>query len=155
MSGGTRRDGGPDAGAVDAALALVRSAYECLGRADLDGFLALLADGVVLTQDPALPWGGRFEGHDGVATFAITLASTIESKVTVEAMFAAGEQVVQYGRTRGTVRATGAPFDIPECHVWTVRDGRAVEMAFFIDTQAMLDALRHEAADDDGRPAAR
>jgi len=122
-------------------LAIVRHAYECLRAGDLDGVLELLADEVVLTQDPALPWGGRFVGRDGVATFAITLAATIESAVTVEALFRAGDAVVQYGRTAGTVRATGVAFDIPECHVWTVRDGTVVTMDFFIDSAAMLEAL--------------
>ena len=122
-------------------LAMVRHAYDCMRTADLDGLLAMIADDAVLTQDPALPWGGRFVGRDGVATFAITLVSTIDSVVTVEAMYRAGEQVVQYGRTAGTVRATGSSFDIPECHIWTIRDGRVVAMDFYIDTPAMLEAL--------------
>jgi hypothetical protein len=25
------------------------------------------------------------------------------------------------GRSRGTIRANGASYDIPECHVWTFR----------------------------------
>ena len=126
-------------------LAMVRHAYESMRTADLDGLLAMIADDAVLTQDPALPWGGRFVGRDGVATFAITLVSTIESVVTIEAMYRAGEQVVQYGRTAGTVRATGASFDIPECHIWTIRDGRVVAMDFYIDTPAMLEALGADA----------
>ena len=126
-------------------LAMVRHAYESMRTADLDGLLAMIADGAVLTQDPALPWGGRFVGRDGVATFAITLVSTIESVVTIEAMYRAGEQVVQYGRTAGTVRATGASFDVPECHIWTIRDGRVVAMDFYIDTPAMLEALGTDA----------
>lgn len=123
------------------ALEVVASAYEALGGEDPDAFLALLDDDVVLTQDPALPWGGRFEGRDGVATFAITLVGEIESAVAIEALFQAGDRVVQYGRTRGTTRTSGTAFDIPECHIWTVRDGRVTEMAFYIDTAAMLEAL--------------
>ncbi len=56
-------------------------------------------------------------------------------------MFQAGEHVVQHGRTAGTVRATGVAFDIAECHVWRVVDGRAVEARNFIDSAAMLEAL--------------
>lgn len=36
----------------------------------------------------------------------------ITQYVTTEAVFAAGE-VIQRGRTRGTVRATGVTFDVP------------------------------------------
>jgi hypothetical protein len=49
--------------------------------------------------------------------------------------------VYQFGRTRGTVRSTGTPFDIPEVHRWIVRDARAIEAHFAIDTPAMLTAF--------------
>jgi ketosteroid isomerase-like protein len=89
----------------------------------------------------ALPWGSRHVGRDGVIAFVTTLVSAADSAVTVEALFQAGDTVVQYGRTRGTCRASGASFDVPECHVWTIRDGLIVEVAFFIDTALMLAAL--------------
>ena len=47
----------------------------------------------------------------------------------------------QCGRTRGTVRANGAAFDVGEVHIWTVRDGKVVAAHFAIDTEAMLDAI--------------
>jgi ketosteroid isomerase-like protein len=53
---------------------------------------------------------------------------------------------VQIGRTAGTVVATGAPFDVAETHVWTVRDGRAVRFRAYVDTPAMLDALAADPA---------
>jgi ketosteroid isomerase-like protein len=122
-------------------LEVVRGAYDALAAKDLDGVLARCDPSVVVTQDPALPWGGRFVGTDGVAEFAVKLVGAIDSAVTVIAMFEAGDQVVQYGRTAGTTRASGKAFDIPECHVWTVVDGRVTNMSFYIDTAAMLDAL--------------
>jgi ketosteroid isomerase-like protein len=122
-------------------LEVVQAAYTALAAKDLDGLLALCDATVVLTQDPALPWGGRFEGTDGVTEFAVKLVGAIDSAVTPIAMFQAGNQVVQYGRTAGTARASAKAFDVPECHVWTVIDGRVTNMAFFIDTAAMLDAL--------------
>ena len=94
-----------------------------------------------MTQDAALPWGGHFKGHDGLGEFVMALLGAIDSAVTVDAMFQAGDHVVQQGRTAGTVRATGAAFDIAECHVWRVVDGKAVEAQFYIDSGAMLDAL--------------
>lgn len=48
---------------------------------------------------------------------------------------------MQTGRTRGTVRANGASFDIPEVHVRELRDGKVVRYQSFIDTPAMLEAL--------------
>lgn len=124
-----------------AEIEIVRDVYAAMAERDIARLLDLIDPACVITQDPALPWGGRHVGHDGFATFALTLTDTIDSAVTTEAVFAADGEVIQCGRTRGTVRATGVPFDIPEVHRWTVRDGKAVSAHFAIDTSAMLQAL--------------
>lgn len=128
-------------GASDSPLQVVQAIYAAFAERDLESVLALTDPSIVATQDPALPWGGRFEGHDRLGEFLLALIGTIDSAVTIEAMFQAGDRVVQHGRTAGTVRATGVAFDIPECHVWRVLDGRAVEAQYFIDSIAMLDSL--------------
>ena len=71
----------------------------------------------------------------------MALTGTVDSSLTIEAIYATDAEVIQYGRTRGTVRATDAPFDVAEMHRWIVRDGRAVAAHFTIDTAAMLAAL--------------
>jgi uncharacterized protein len=122
-------------------VAPVEQFYGAMAERDVEGMLAVLHPDIVLTQDDRLPWGGRFEGHDGFLAFATALVGAIDSAVTMGAIFAADGVVYQYGRTRGTARATGTSFDIPEVHRWVVRDGRAVEAHFAIDTAAMLEAL--------------
>jgi ketosteroid isomerase-like protein len=139
----------------EADLDVVRSVYQALAERDFDRLMALVDDAVVITQDPALPWGGRYEGHAGFGQFALTLTSAIESAVTAEALFTADGDVIQCGRTHGTVRATGTPFDVPEVHRWTIRDGRVVAAHFAIDTAAMLDALGATADLRDDHPASR
>ena len=49
--------------------------------------------------------------------------------------------VIQCGRSKGTVRANGRAFDIPEVHIWTLKDGKVVAAHFAIDAPAMLAAL--------------
>jgi uncharacterized protein len=120
---------------------IITRLYEAFAQQDLDGLLALVDPACVITQDPSLPWGGRHKGHDGVATFAVTLVGTIDSTVTIESLFEADGQVIQCGHTSGTVRANGNAFDIPEVHVWTLKDGMVVAAHFAIDTPAMLAAL--------------
>lgn len=120
---------------------VVRAIYEAMATRDLDRLVELVDPDCVITQDEAVPWGGRHVGHDGFATFALTLTSTITSKVTTQAMFVSDGEVIQCGRTRGTVVANGAEFDIPEVHRWTIRDGKAVTAHFAIDNEAMLRAI--------------
>ncbi|MCU1375795.1 MAG: hypothetical protein JWO68_3081 [Actinomycetia bacterium] len=123
-------------------LDLVRAIYAAMAARDVERLFELVDPGFVVTQDDRLPWGGRHVGHDGLATFALTLGATIDSAVTTDAIFQADGEVIQVGRTRGTVRANGASFDLAEVHRWVLRDGKAVSAHFAIDTPAMLDVLR-------------
>ena len=125
-------------------IEVVQAVYAAMAARDFDALFALLDPEIVITQDPRLPWGGRFEGHEGFAAFGLALTGSISSAVTTEAIYEADGDVIQVGRTRGTVVATGAAFDIAEVHRWTLRDGRPVRAHFSIDTPAMLDALAAE-----------
>lgn len=53
------------------------------------------------------------------------VSRTIDSAVTIEAIFEAEGIVFQFGRTRGTVRATGATFDVPEVQMDDPRGTRS------------------------------
>ena len=120
---------------------VVKQIYAAMAARDIPALVELVDAECVITQDSRLPWGGRFVGHDGLAAFASALTGAIASAVTTEALFEADGDVIQYGRTRGTTLAEERPFDIPEVHRWTIRDGRAVAAHFSIDTPAMLEAL--------------
>jgi ketosteroid isomerase-like protein len=122
-------------------IEIIRELYAAFAAEGLGRVLELCDSDCVVTQDDALPWGGRYEGLDGVATFAIALGGAIDSVITDDAMYEAGDRVIQCGRSRGTVLATGAGFDMPEVHVWTLRDGLVTAAEFYIDTHAMLDVL--------------
>jgi hypothetical protein len=122
-------------------LDVVAAIYEAMAAKDMGQLPELISPSIVIDQDPALPWGGHFEGHDGFGQFALLLTGTIDSAVTTTAMFEAGGEVFQMGRTRGTVIASGASFDVPEVHRWRIEDGKAVKADFAIDTKAMLAAL--------------
>ena len=119
----------------------VRRFNDALAATDLETILAITDPGIEVVQTDALPWGGEFHGHDGLGDFFGKLTGTIASRVTIDEMFSAGDQVVQIGRTAGTVKATGAEFDIREVHVLTVRAGKIVRFAATIDTPGMLAAL--------------
>lgn len=122
-------------------IEIIQELYGAFATDGLDRVLELCDAQCVVTQDEALPWGGRHHGLDGVATFGALLGGTIHSVVTSDELFEAGDRVIQYGRSRGTVLANGATFDMPEVHVWTLRDGKVTAADFYIDTPAMLRVL--------------
>jgi uncharacterized protein len=127
---------------ADDNVATIRRVYEAFRTRDMDVIQELFAPDIAIWQSPELPWGGDYHGHDGAFTFLLKVVEHIESQVTTESLFGAGDHVVQTGRTRGTVRANGAPFDVPEAHVWESRDGKVVRFTVYIDTAAMLAAVR-------------
>ena len=120
---------------------VVRRIYDALSARDVPRALALVAADVDIRQSEEVPWGGAYHGHDGMLRFFATLTTTITSAVTVERFIDAGDHVVAVGRTRGTVNATGAPFDVPFAHVWTIAGGAATRVRYCIDNPAMLAAL--------------
>jgi ketosteroid isomerase-like protein len=122
-------------------VALVRSFYDALAARDLDTIGVLASPEIEITQTDELPWGGRFHGHDGLGQFFLALVGTITSQVTIERIYASGDEVVQVGRTAGTVNVSGAEFDVAEVHVLTVQDGLITRFDARIDTPAMLEAL--------------
>jgi uncharacterized protein len=122
-------------------IEIIKQVYQAFDHQNLDALFTLVDPDCVLTQDASLPWGGRHVGHDGLTAFGLALVGAIDSAATVESLFEADGQVIQCGRTKGTVRANGNAFDIPEVHVWTLKDGVVVAAHFAIDTPAMLAAL--------------
>jgi uncharacterized protein len=122
-------------------LETVSRLYELLEVRDFEGVLALASDDCVLTQDESLPWGGRYVGHGGAASFVAALYGTIKSDLTIQALFEDAGQIIQIGRIRGTVLANGAAFDLPEIHAWTVKDGKVATGHFAYDTTIMAQAI--------------
>jgi ketosteroid isomerase-like protein len=122
-------------------VVVVRAYYDALQARDFETLFSLLDPECVITQDPAVPWGGRYEGTDGFLEFGATLVSHIDSQVEMGALFAADGEVYQYGRTKGTVNESGTAFDIPEVHRFTVRGGKLAAAHFAIDVDGMRAAL--------------
>ena len=129
--------------------AVVLAVYEAFGRGDGAAIMALTAPEVTVQQSPAVPWGGTYEGHAGLGDFLAALTGHLDSRPESERLFGDGDgHVVQVGRTRGTVRATGAAFDVAEVHLWTVRDGLVHRFEAYLDTPAMRAALDQPAPAD-------
>ncbi len=122
------------------AASVVQRLYQAMLRRDAATLLGLFAERIVLEQSPELPWGGRYEGHDGAKAFFARLGGAIRSTPVVERIVDAGDDVVAIGRTQGTTIASGEAFDVPFAHVWTIRDGLVERARFYVDDPTMLAA---------------
>ncbi|MEV1007764.1 nuclear transport factor 2 family protein [Streptomyces sp. NPDC049881] len=114
------------------------------GRASFDLLAPFFAPDVVLHQADALPYGGTWRGHDGMARFFLAMAEAWESFEMVEQEFlATGETVVVLTQIRARARATGRELGFPILQTIRVEDGRIAEVyPFYWDTRAIADACR-------------
>ncbi|MFD3595618.1 nuclear transport factor 2 family protein [Nocardia sp. NPDC058640] len=122
-------------------LDLIARVYRAFDDRDFSVIPRVFDPEIEINQAAELPWGGHHHGHEGAVEFFTTLLAHIDSKVTCEHLFAAGEAVVQSGRTSGTTRTGATAFDVPEVHVWSLRGDRVVGFDAYVDTPAMLTAL--------------
>lgn len=121
----------------------VEAIYAAFSRRDIAAVMALASSDIRIEQSTALPWGGKFSGHDGLRDFLARLTEQVDSSVEVERFIDAGSSIVAIGRTKGTIRATGRTFDVPVAHVWRIQDGKATAFFPFVENTEILNALQH------------
>ncbi|MEU7473078.1 nuclear transport factor 2 family protein [Streptomyces sp. NPDC044984] len=112
------------------------------GEASFDLLAPFFAPDVELHQADALPYGGTWRGHDGLARFFLRMGQVWESFDMVEREFlATGETAVVLTQVRARARATGRELNFPILQAITVKDGRITEVRpFYWDTRAVADA---------------
>jgi len=125
---------------------VVRRGYEAYARQDVAAVMALMDPDIEVVQTELLPWGGVHRGLEGARTFFRLLAEHTDAMPEPVTYIPAGNDVAVVGKLRGTARASGKRIDLDIVHVWTVRDGRLLRFAAYIDTPAMLEALGEESA---------
>ena len=121
--------------------------YKAFAQGNLQDIAAKMALQFIASQTTELPWGGTYEGLAEYQTFTQKLREFVESRVSLEETFAAGEHVIAIARTKGQVIQTGEPFDIRAVHLWTLKEGGLVtRFEAYIDTPAMLQVLEQKTA---------
>ncbi|WP_326689221.1 MULTISPECIES: nuclear transport factor 2 family protein [unclassified Streptomyces] len=120
------------------------------GKASFDLLAPFFAPNVELHQADALPFGGTWRGHDGMARFFLVMGQVWETFDMVEQEFlATGETAVVLTQVRARARATGRELSFPILQTVTVKNGRITEVRpFYWDTQAIADACAQSASAD-------
>jgi ketosteroid isomerase-like protein len=126
----------------DFSITVVRRFYETLLRGDLDGILDLLDPQVEWRAPESLPWGGGFHGHEGFREFFGKLfGQPVDSRREIREYLSAGDRVVVLLRLFGRRKGHEAEIEVPEVHIWTVRNGKVVGLEAYFDTAMFLRAL--------------
>ena len=117
-------------------LEIVRRVWEAAERRDTEALFAL--------YDPAITWescygplSGVYRGHDGVRQFFRDWMESIEGfQAHAETFIDAGDAVIVGLRIRGRGRASGVEIDMPQGHVYKIRNGLVVHVALH-ETEAL------------------
>ena len=127
-------------------LAVIRGFNDALARGDVAGMVEFLDPQVEWRAPESLPWGGTFRGHEGFREFlGKLLDQPAEFRRELREYLDAGERVVVLLRQMGRTKGGDTEYDVPEVHVWTVRDGKIVDFEGTFDTATVLRTLHLQA----------
>lgn len=125
-------------------VAATRVLLDSFMSGDIESALGAIHPDCVVREAAGLPFGGHWKGPDGFGQLLGTMAKDFEVVVEGYELFDAGEVVV--GRLRATFRsqATGASVALSIVELYTIRDGRIVDVdVYYKDTLALRDLLEH------------
>jgi ketosteroid isomerase-like protein len=114
---------------VSANVDLVRAIYDRFRAGDEDAALALHDPGIEVHERPESPDPQVYRGREGVRRAVDTSRAAFdELDLLPEEFLDVGDHVVVVFRFVGRGRGSGVPVDERLCHVWTIREGKAVRM---------------------------
>lgn len=130
-----------ESSAIQANIDAIDRFFEGISRKDVDLVLSLYVPDCQFTAPEPLPWGGTYEGHDGIKQlFATFMPYWTEIEEYAEHIVSSEEQVMVVVRQRGTTR-TGAHYDGLLALHFEMKDGKAVRGRGFADTSTVLAAV--------------
>jgi uncharacterized protein len=118
----------------------VKAIYHAFSRGDAAGVLASF-DSEILWAYPDNVFyaeGSPYRGPSEVFNKVFVRLATEWENFKVEPMeyIAEGDRVVALVRETGIHRETGSALEVETAHVWTIREGKAIEFYAYTDTLA-------------------
>jgi len=120
---------------------IVKDAFAAIGRGDMQGLLALSAEGIEWIIPGEWPLAGTHRGHAGLADLLQKASKMVETSFPEPPEFIAqGDRVLVVGFSRGRVKATNRTFEDHFVFAITVRNGKVTNIREYIDTLALARA---------------
>ena len=120
---------------------IVGLAHERLNEGDMNGLIALCDADFVLDMSARTLNPKTYHGHEGIRRFYREVSEVWEEFRWVPLRFCvAADKVVVLLHSHGRGRGSGLEMARDAAMVWTVREGRAVSVRFYIDQAEALEA---------------
>jgi ketosteroid isomerase-like protein len=124
----------------DENVEIVRKAYDLWNRGDLDDFMGLIDEEVVIRAAEGWP-EPVFYGKDSARSFFEGLVESIGHDSVIEEATGEGQIVVIRVRTSVTGGQSGIETEIRSSQIITLRQGKAVLLEYFWDHEEALEAV--------------
>jgi ketosteroid isomerase-like protein len=125
---------------------MLQAAYDAFGRGDVPAVLGAMDPDIEWREaegNPYQPTGAAWRGPDAVLQNLFIKLATEWDAFTVHPLkfHDAGDTLAVEGRYTGTYKDTGKSMDAQFCHVWKIRDDKAVSFQQYVDTGQWQDAM--------------
>ena len=126
-------------------VGVVRGFNDALAQGDMGGMLDFLDPQLEWRAPESVPWGGTFHGRQGFREFVGKLLDQpVEFRREMLEYLDAGDRIVVLLRQMGRRKGSDTEYDVPEVHIWTIRDGKIVDFEGSFDTATVLRTLQLE-----------
>jgi ketosteroid isomerase-like protein len=122
-------------------LEKVEEIYAACRKRNWTAVNLLMAKEVEVLQSNELPWGGHFEGHEGVKQFWTAWSEHLDARIELDHLVDAGHHIAASGRLVGKARATQLEFEVPLVQIWTFQSGQVLRLETYTDNATLLAAL--------------
>ena len=121
---------------------VIESAYSAFRKGDIEAVLQYFAESAEIVVPESLPWGGNYEGPEGMRTFiAKSLDHFTEFKAVPEKVLGADDNhVIVVARNSGRTKS-GNRVEQTVVWVYQLREGAITSARVFSDTAAILEAI--------------
>lgn len=121
---------------------VIEKAYAAFGKGDVESVIEFFAESAEIVAPETLPWGGTYQGPEGMRTF---LAKVLEhfsdfKSVPEKVLGADDNHVIVVARNSGRVKG-GNRIENPVVWIYQLRDGAITSAWVFVDTAAVREAL--------------
>jgi ketosteroid isomerase-like protein len=128
------------------AITALRSAYAAFNRGDIDEAVEPLDAQIEWTEPAEFPGGGTYHGREGVKRYLTqSRVNWAEGSSDPERFITSGNRIVVLVHAKFRNKGSNDWADVSIADVYTIRDGKPVQMRAFADRH---EALRWAGAED-------
>jgi uncharacterized protein len=120
-------------------VAALRAAYAAFNRGDIDAAVESFDAQIEWSEPPEFPGGGAYHGREAAKQYlAQSRAAWAEVVSEPEQFIPAGERIIVFVHARVRPKDSNDWIEVRLADVYTLRNGKAVEMHAFFDRQEAL-----------------